>query len=73
METNLIRKVLNACEFLNDFDVDFDDEDGLYSVEMDIITPRDSDDMSRLLQLKNKVRAQVNTIYKIDFTIRFTT
>ena len=73
MTTKKIEQVLNNFVFLNDYDVELGNSNNTYTVDINLMTPRDSEDMARLLQLKNKIRQQVNKAYKISFIIRFTT
>lgn len=72
MATKSIEKVLNQSVYINDYDVNFDNERDVYTVEIQFADLRDSTDTGELLKLRNKIRAAVNRAYKIElnFTIR---
>lgn len=71
MTTKIIEGILENCMFINDYEVNLNEGNSKYVVDINFITPRDSDDMSRILLLKNKIRQQVNRAYKVEFIIRF--
>lgn len=72
MSTKSIEKVLNQSVYIDDYDVNFDNERNVYVVEIEFADLRDNNDTAELLKLRNKIRAAVNRAYKIElkFTVR---
>lgn len=72
MATKSIEKVLNQSVYIDDYDVNFDNERDVYVVEIEFADLRDNGDTAELLKLRNKIRAAVNRAYKIElnFTVR---
>lgn len=72
MATKSIEKVLHQSVYIDDYDVNFDNERDVYVVEIEFADLRDNDDTAELLKLRNKIRAAVNRAYKIElkFTVR---
>ena len=72
MATKSIEKVLNQSVYIDDYDVNFDNERDVYVVEIEFADLRDNNDTAELLKLRNKIRAAVNRAYKIqlNFTVR---
>ena len=71
MTTKVIEKILNSSYAVIEYDVELDKHD-TFTVDMDIEAPRDNQDWTNLMKIKNKIRSEVNRAYKIDFVINFT-
>jgi hypothetical protein len=70
MTTKTIEKLLNNNFSVISFDVTL--KNNTFTIDMNIETPRDNQDWNNLMLLKNKIRSEVNRVYKIDFVINYT-
>ena len=73
MATKEIKKVLNQNVYVDDYEINFSDENDTYYIEIDFADLRDNTDTSELLKLRNKIRAAVNRAYKIEMTFKVIT
>lgn len=70
MTTKVIEKILNSSFNIIDFDVEL--KGSTFEVDLDIEAPRDQQDWTNLMKMKNKIRSEVNRAYKICFVINYT-
>jgi len=73
MASKAIEKVLNSSYDIKSYNVDYNVEDDMYTIDMNVGSPRDNQDWNNLMKIKNKVRSVVHRSYRLDFIIRFTT
>lgn len=70
MTTKTIEKILNSSFAIIQYDVEL--KGNTFTVDMDIEAPRDNQDWTNLMKIKNKIRSDVHRVYKLDFIINFT-
>lgn len=72
MATKVIESILEVCNVVSGYGVDYDSDTNTYEIDLDIYAPRDNTDHAELIKLQNRLRSEVNKAFRLKFILNYT-